>query len=476
MINRIYNLIQNMRSSSKSKEPKAGLCKRGKPVSVSILLVMILILVGCQSQKDLLLTQEEIRVTIQSTQQQAPEQGELSSSTEGEEALPDHIEEDILTSERYGRVYINAGVNAELFSATFTQRIFPDKITQSDVDFMLEHFFQNAVLSNSDPEITKAQIESDMKEISSALANPEDLTQDDIAGMEAALQTLKIQLSGAPNEETASPGSTLLAIHPESKNEALYITADLGRKTRSTLDIVNFLDNSNISFLILYLDHNKVFLSSTELTGKDAAGQVMTLQEANRKALVYQQELNLSNLVLFDVQPGMTEDQLSQGYIAIFRQGIAGHAIAKPEVLDLSGDRPNLGDQWPSDELRVKFDDSGITAIEWNNKGSLAGMPEPVETIPFSFIIEVAKKELANKYAWNENVQYPVDVHVDRIALEYVVAPQEGENASFAIIPAWNFYGNVLCKYEDGTSEEFYGARTDICHVSISAIDGSILS
>ena len=172
---------------------------------------------------------------------------------------------------------------------------------------------------------------------------------------------------------------------------------------------------------------------------------------------------------------GLTEDQSAQGYVAIFRQSLNGSAIVKPEITDFSGKRPDLAAVWPSDELRLKFDDQGLSAIEWNNKGMPLGAPEPTGTLPFTSILDAAKVQLALKYAWNENVQYQVEVHVDKIALEYSLIPKPEEAGLFLIVPAWNFYGNVLCKYEDGTSEEFYGQRQDICHISINAIDGSVI-
>lgn len=404
------------------------------------------------------------------------DQNEPASQAESDAEIPSHVDEDILTSEKYGRVYIDAEVISRITDAAFIQTILPDVFTQTDVDFMIQTFFPKKQLHKATTEKTKEQIANEIEEIQEDLSNPEELTEDDISGMEYALKQLQEQYPTAPEQLSGEPASTLLAINPESNNESLYVTADMGFSEASSLDVVNFRDGSLKNFLVLYLNYDKIFLSSKILSGKDAAGQALTLERAKEKALDYQSELQLSNLVLFDVQTGMTEDQKAQGYIAILRQGLNGSAIAKPLILDFSGTKQDLTAEWPSDELRVKFDDQGISAIEWNNKGTLVASPERVETIDFLSIMEIAKQQLRNKYAWNENIQYQTEVHVDRIVLEYTMIPMHDEIGTFLIVPTWDFYGGILCKYEDGTTEEFYDGREDICHLSINAANGSIIS
>ncbi len=401
---------------------------------------------------------------------------EPASQTESDAEIPSHINEDILISEKYGRIYIDAEVLSRITDTAFIQTISPDSFSQSDVDFMIQTFFPEKQLYKATTEKTKEQIANEIEEIQEKLANPAELTEDDISGMEYALDQLKEQYPTAPEQLAGEPASPLLAINPESDNEALYVAADLGFSEPSTLDVVNFRDGSLRSFLVLYLNYDKIFLSSNFLSGRDAAGQTMTLEMAREKALSYQQELNLSGLELFEVQTGMTEDQKAQGYIAVFRQGIHGSAIAQPQIIDVSGTKQNLAVKWPSDELRIKFDDQGISAIEWNNKGTLVESPAQVETISFQNILEIAKQQLRNKYAWNGNVQYQTEVHVDRIVFEYSIIPLRDKVGASMIVPTWNFYGGILCKYEDGTTEEFYEGRSDICHLSINAANGSIIS
>lgn len=395
---------------------------------------------------------------------------------ENDVEIPSHIREELLTSEKYGRVYLDADVLSRITDGAFIQKVLPDVFSQSDVDFMISTFFPEKRLYKASAEKTKEQIATEIEKIQEDLSHPEDLTEDDISGMEYAQKQLQEQYPTAPEQLSGEPASALLAIDSESKNESLYVTADLGFREASSLDVVNFRDGSLRNFLVLYLNYDKIFLSSKLLSGKDAAGQALTLEMAKEKALAYKQELNLSNLELFDVRTGMTEDQTAQGYIAIFRPGLHGSAVAKPQILDFSGTKQDLAAAWPGDELRIKFDDQGISAIEWNNKGILAASPEQTEMMDFQNIMEIARQQLKNKYAWNENVSYQTEVHVDRIVLEYTITPMRDEAGAFLIVPAWDFYGGILCKYEDGTTEEFYDGREDICHLSVNAANGSILS
>ena len=445
----------------------------------AILLGSMAILFGCNKTDNLQSsTSEQTVVTIEKEHSEEP-QTESKPEDNGmiaeEEEIPEHIDEVILSSEQSGRVYIDADVTKAILDTPCIQAIQPSTFTQADVDFMLGHFFGGKALSGATSEMTKDEIDAEIAEITQALSDAKDLTEDDIAGMKNALNQLKEQRANAAEEKTEVPATTQLAINPDSGSEALYVTADLGFSQPSSLDVVNFRDGSHISFLVLYLNYDKIFLTSTALSGKDAAGQSMTLAMAKEQALLYQQELKLTNLALYDVVTGMTEDQSAQGYVAIFRQSVQGLALAKPEITDFTGSRPDLAAAWPSDEVRIKFDDQGISAIEWNNKGTLVGAPEPSKILPFESIMGAARLHLALKYAINEDAQYQVDVHVDRVTLEYALIPKPEQASAFLIVPAWNFYGGVLCKYEDGTSEEFYGMRQDICHISINAIDGSVI-
>lgn len=408
--------------------------------------------------------------TIESSQNQSPDTMDDASD------IPSHINEDILTSEKYGSVYIDADVTSKVENPASIQTILPDRFSQEDVDEMVQLFFPGKQLYKESSEKTKEQIASEIETIQEELSHPENLTDDDISGMEYALNQLKEEYPSAPDQISGEPTSATLAINPESDNESLYVIADLGFKEASSLDVVNFRDGSLRSFMIVYLDYDKIFLSSILLSGKDAAGQVMSLADAQEKALEYKQALNLSGLELYDVQTGMTEDQTAQGYIATFRQGMDGTAIAKPQILDFSGTRQDLAATWPSDELRIKFDDDGISAIEWNNKGMLEGTTEQVQLISFDCILQTAEQQLRNKYAWNDHVQYQTEVHIDRIVLEYTLVPKRDDVGTFVLTPAWNFYGGILCVYEDGTTEELYEGRDDICHISINATTGSLIS
>lgn len=447
----------------------------------AVLLGSMAIFIGCdrtgysQSGAD-----EQPAITIEKKKSAEKPQTESNSEDAGENdkenVIPAHVTEDVLSSEQYGRVYIDADVVSSISEPICVQTVQPGAFTQADVDFMLSHFFEGKPLSGATLEKSKDEIDGEIAQITQTLSNAKNLTEDDIAGMKQALEQLKAQREGAAEKKTDTLATTKLAINPDSQNEALYVTADLGFSQPSSLDIVNFRDGSHISFLVLYLNYDKIFLTSTALSGKDAAGQSMTLAMAKEQALRYQQELKLTNLALYDVVTGMTEDQSAQGYVAIFRQCLNGSAIAKPEITDFSGNRPDLAAAWPSDEVRIKFDDLGISAIEWNNKGTLVGALEPTETLPFKSIMGAARLQLALKYPLNEDAQYQVEVHVDRVVLEYSLILKPEEAGAFLVVPAWNFYGGVLCKYEDGTSEEFYGMRKDICHISINAIDGSVIS
>lgn len=447
-------------------------------ITFSVLILSAILLTGCKETPDAqyIADGNQPIIIMEEAQDASPNQNEVAVQNENDSSIPSHISESILESEKYGRVYIDADVLSRIENSASVQTILPGSFAQSDIDFMLQQFFPNKDLFEAITEKTKEQIANEIEKIQEQLANPAELTEDDISGMEYALDQLKEQYPTAPEQLAGEPASPLLAVNPESENESLYIAADLGFSMPSTLDVVNFRDGSLRNFLVLYLNYNKIFLTSNFLSGKDAAGQSMSLETAKEKALAYQQELNLSGLELFEVQTGMTEDQKAQGYIAVFRQGIHGSAIAKPQIIDLSGTKQDLAAKWPSDELRVKFDDQGISAIEWNNKGTLVASPAQVETISFQNILEIAKQQLRNKYAWNENVQYQTEVHVDRIVFEYSIIPLRDEVGAFMIVPTWNFYGGILCKYEDGTIEEFYEGRDDICHLSINAANGSIIS
>lgn len=392
-----------------------------------------------------------------------------------EKKTPEHIEEDIYSSPGQYSILVNADVEQPTQAAFSVYSIVPDDFTQDEIDKFISYFFGDKPLYAENTILTKEMIQERVVTIKAEMETMDD-NSDDLAGAQAALKQLEEQYKTAPTTVTQTEITSKLSIPPDADFEMLDAYVDSGYNKMSSFSVYN---QRNRQSLYINIDLDRIFLGLTELAGKQAANQTMTIETAKEHAINILDEMGIENIVPVNVETGMTEDQSKQGYIVTFRQSVNGTPIALNQILNYS-DSQDMSVKWSSDELRVILDDEGVSALYWIDKGKILNeLNSNIELLAFNDIYDIAKQQLKNKYSWIDtsdyNINYERTVHVDRIVLEYTCAQEKDKPGYYLLVPAWNFYGGNTLKFENGQTEEEQGLRKDICVLSLNAVDGSVI-
>ena len=387
--------------------------------------------------------------------------------------VPEHIKEEIYKREGLYTVLIDANVE-DLEQTKFSVlSIVPDDFTQEEVNNIIKYFFGDSALYAEEYLLTKDIIREKIVKIKAEMHTMGE-NSDDLIAAKAILQKLEEQYVTAPETVDRTKITSELKFDSELDCEKLWAFVDMGYDELSSIEVTN---RDYWQVISIILDKDRYFLNSADLIDKNAEGQQMTKNIAKDKALHVLKELEIGNMVPIKVDTGVSEDQANQGYIVTFRRSVNDLPVTLMEIIDYSEAMTIL---WPSDKIQIRLDDNSVSALYWEFKGRIVEeLTSNVELLTFNNILEIAKQQLKNKYAWIETSKFDFNferiVHVDRIALEYTCTKEKNNPGHYLLVPAWNFYGGNTLSFENGQTEEEHGMRTDICILSLNAVDGSVI-
>lgn len=389
--------------------------------------------------------------------------------------FPKNIEEEIYKKDEEYSIIVSAEVIEHTEMSYSVYSIVPDNFNQSEVNTFVKFFFGNQPLFDN-YEMSQEMLQDKIVELKAELERIDADNPDDLAAIQWALEQYKKEYQTAPKTVEKAIISSDLTFDPEMNCEILWAYSDLGYNELSRINVTN---QSFLQVMTICLDNSRYFLSSAQLTEK-AENQLTTPDEAQKIGTEIVAELGIEGMAPIKVEVGITEDGTQQGYIVTFRRSVNSIPVALPEILNYSASIPDMSAKWPSDKLQVRLDDDGVSAISWEFKGKiLEELTSNVELLPFDEIYKIAKQQLKNKYAWIETSDYDFNyeriVHVDRIVLEYTCAQEKDKPGYYLLVPAWNFYGGNTLRLENGQTQEEQGMRTDICILSLNAVDGSVI-
>ena len=350
----------------------------------------------------------------------------------------------------------------------------PSSFSQTRIDGIVNYFFPNQVFYEASFIRTKDDIEKQLERITKDMESMQEESDDWITAQNA-IEQLKSSYTDAPDASDRKQVDPVLSIQAETKYEVLSAYTDMGYPQLSWIDITNTTDGSLWNMMTLYLDRDNVFLGSLDAE-KNMDTSKLTPDEATALAKSTLAALDISGFIPTSVEKAYSEITKEYGYAIRFRRAVNGIPVVKSTILDYSGERVPVSAKWAGDSICIRIGQNGITAFEWDNNGEITGeISSNVELLPFEEIYEIAKQQLKNKYAWLEKTDTGCTqkIYVEKIALEYRCVASKNESSSFLLIPTWNFYGDILCKYSDGSEILTYEGRTDICHIVINAIDGT---
>lgn len=403
----------------------------------------------------------------------------INQKYEGENTfeIPKHIDEEIYKKEGKYSILIEADINEPEQAATYPVfSIKPDDFSQEETDRVINYFFKNTPLYAEDYTMTKDMIRDRIVQVKAEIQNMTGENSDDLTAAQENLQELEKQYETAPETIEKTEITPELVYNTELGCNVLFARADLRFNKLSSIEVNN---RGLFQSMSIRLDQDRIFLSSAMLAGKKAENQQMTIKEAEDKATKVVKDLGIDNMTPVMVETGMTMDQSKQGYIVTFRQSAKGRPVALNTILDYS-EKADMAAKWLSDRLRVKLDDEGVSAIEWSYKGKIQEeLTSNVKMLSFTEIYDIAKQQLKNKFAWIDTavngMNYYQTVHIDRVVMEYACVPEKNKPECYLLIPVWNFYGGIELKIESGQTKEQYNGRTDICILSLNAVDGSAI-
>lgn len=430
-----------------------------------LICIICLILSGCQATPD-----EEIVIN----KDEGVLEEKINEEYEGENIfdVPEHIEEEIYTKDGLYTILINADTKVPEQSAYSIYSIVPDDFSQEEIDDILNFFFQDSPLYAKEYIKTKDMIQERIVQIKAEMKTMEE-NSDDMEAAQEAINQLEEQYDEAP--ETAERTLITSELTYDQELECDILWADTGYNELSSISVTNKQGSQR---LFIYVDQERAFLRNVLLTDTNAEGQQMTIDEAEKEAVIVLNELKIENMVPIQSEIGVTEDQSKQGYIVTFRQSINGVPVASYDLLDYS-QTTDMASKWHSDEIRVMLDDDGVSALIWSYKGKIIEELTPnVKMLPFDKIYDISKQQLKNKFAWIETsgLNYFQTIYVDGIVLEYVSAKEKNNEGSYLLIPAWNFYGDIDYTYGNGITQPQHGIKsTNTCILSLNAVDGTVI-
>lgn len=441
-----------------------------KTYTLAILMFAALCLTGCQQ------TPEETYV-ISKSDNTLEEIIDISLAEDQHMDVPEKIFDIIYEKDGAYSIAVEASPEEPNTTEFPVVSIVPRRFPQALVDKTVKHFFQNQTFYAAQTIKSKEQLSQEMQRLAEDMETME-IGSDDYEAAASIMNDLKKEYPNAPDTVTAEIVEPVLQIDEETSYELLSAYADMGYRQFSWLNVINVVDDSFWNILTVHLDRDRLYLSST-----DAKTRMDTTQFTKDSALELANEtlaaLGIDGFAPVAIEEAYAEQSNEYGYAVHYRHSVNGICVADSTILDFSGERIPLSAQWGSDTIDIRVGKSGITAFEWEEYGEIIGnRSSNVELLPFSKTYEIAKQQLKNKYAWIEttDIDYHQKIYVDRIVLEYRCVAQKDSRDTFLLVPAWSFYGDILCEYPDGTSALMYEGRTDICHLVLNAIDGSVIS
>lgn len=356
--------------------------------------------------------------------------------------------------------------------------------TQEDVSIIIDSLFGSHPLTSLIKPMTKAEYEEYyiqlQKELEDRKSHPENYGGDpNIEAVESELARIAAKILDAPDEVTTR-------VNPEELYEtsfgyALNSSADLGMDDPAVLRITINEDDSDC--YVYYQNgprYSDVTMTFPELLHLEPKDIVISKEEALSLAEKTVHSLGANDLFANGYAVGVVsmngleddmDDYKQQCHMFFFTRNVESTPVTYTEF-----NNPAISDQGfnylPTFEyMIVCVDDTGVANIDWRGNCMITGYEaQDSQLLPFDNIMEIAKQQLINKFAWNEEDK-PTSVLVTRITLGYATLLQKNDNSYNIMVPVWDFFGAVS---HDGSFPLSSEVGFDSL-LTINAIDGTII-
>ena len=440
-----------------------------KKAFLFLLLFIVVFVLGCKE------TPEEVYV-ISKEENLLEQIVDITIVEDQEITTPSHIDEVVYEKKNLCSIIVDAATHMPNVTEFPVVKITPEKIPQSVLDLLIQEFFPSQLFYLKPKEKSRDQISEEILQLTEDMENME-LGSDDIETAMNVLEQLKEAFADAPETVQIEYVDPVFVEQEETKYEIFSAYTDSGYQQPSWVDVINSTDGSLWNMLTIYIDRDRIFLPmdhAETYMDKTEFPEEEALSLANKLL----QTLGIDGFEVMEIDEAYAETAEEYGYAVRYRRSINGMPVTDSQIIDYTGNHTPMAARWNSDTICIRIGKHGVTAFEWDNYGHIDEvLSSNVELMEFNSIYDIARQQLKNKFAWieNKNVGYTQKVYIDRIAFEYRCVAKKNTNGEFILVPAWNFYGNILCENKDGTSFLQYEGRDDICHLSINAIDGTVI-
>ena len=147
---------------------------------------------------------------------------------------------------------------------------------------------------------------------------------------------------------------------------------------------------------------------------------------------------------------------------------------------EMQNDNNVFFDRWSPEYLLIRTENGYITRVQWNNPTNIVKIDnDNVKIISWDEAKEIFLKQIEimlspdvegdNTEWFFENTE---KIHISRIELGLAQVVMAGNNNTYKLIPSWNFMGYETIKDSENDNIKH---GSEICFVSVNAIDGSII-
>jgi hypothetical protein len=414
------------------------------------------------------------------------------------------------------KIHVNADVQVPDASGVTVQRVEQEKITQAQVDTLLQHLMKGELFSGNDFKKSKSEIQNDILKIQAAIANGGN-SKNPKGGkqfLQYQLDDLKKQLETAPDTSTKTPSNCKLGrvAADMGSGDELFALSQSGENVYQSFHVYNYDDG--ICFLNFSSEKNAFAEGQASFSTKEkweAAFQSeshtsitqeeldvipdikITKDDARKMADELVAALGLQDLacVSQDKEYGgngpMTADLSAFVnprkcvWFLRYARAVNGIPVTYTEWDCMKVEQDNQSSPWGYEDMTFAIDDSGIVGFSWRSPYKVTGtITETSNVMSFSDAMNVFDTMAPIVNAWdgisegNPNLKN-VDIKIDHIRFGLTRVTEQDKRNSGLLVPCWDFFGTMTYISEVNSKTQTMDDGP-IPLLTINAIDGSIIN
>lgn len=185
-------------------------------------------------------------------------------------------------------------------------------------------------------------------------------------------------------------------------------------------------------------------------------------------------------------QSDITDDVVDidvQDYGYIFHYTRTINEIPITYTLNLGGSYESMDsdmETWSYETLDIVVTKNGIDSVDFYNRYDIGDIKtENLNLLSFDEIIEIYEKMILIENAEVTDYVESETINVDRITFGYTrIYEPASSSTEGVLVPVWDFFGGISLEYkeEDGTIQSSDNCSDNSSHITINAIDGSVIN